>query len=143
MSKNEIEFTALPGIDFSEINGCLAIDTEHLSFNNIKTNDVVKLISSKNFIWIGRKDFIINSGGIKINPEKIEKKISSHFTNKFIISSLNDKFLGEKVAIVFEKSIPKNYNIAIESLEKYEKPKIVQVGINFKIIHGVFNCKIV
>ena len=139
LSKNEIEFTALPGIDFSEINGCLAIDTEHLSFNNIKTNDVVKLISSKNFIWIGRKDFIINSGGIKINPEKIEKKISSHFTNKFIISSLNDKVLGEKVVIVFEKSIPKNYNTAIKSLDKYEKPKIVFFLNTFPETNGKIN----
>lgn len=139
LSKNEIEFSALPGIEFSEINGCLAIDTDHLSFDTIKTNDVIKLISSKNFIWIGRKDFIINSGGIKINPEKIEKKISSNFTNKFIISSINDKFLGEKVAIVFEKSIPKNYNTVIESLLKYEKPKIVFFLNTFPETNGKIN----
>ncbi len=139
LSNNEDKFSALPGVEFLEFNNCLAINTQHLSSDLIKTNDVVTIHSSKKFSWIGRKDFIINSGGIKINPEKIEKKISSNFTNKFIISSINDKFLGEKVAIVFEKSIPKNYNTVIKSLLKYEKPKIVFFLNTFPETNGKIN----
>jgi acyl-CoA synthetase (AMP-forming)/AMP-acid ligase II len=34
-----------------------------------------------------------------------------------------DRSLGEKVIIVFEKSLPSNYDKAINSLSTYEKPK--------------------
>jgi O-succinylbenzoic acid--CoA ligase len=38
----------------------------------ILTNDIVKLISDTEFVWLGRFDNVINSGGVKINTEQIE-----------------------------------------------------------------------
>jgi len=136
LSKNEDKFSALPGVEFFESNSCLAINTKHLSFESIKTNDVVTLHSSKQFSWIGRKDFIINSGGIKINPEEIETKLAKFFSNRLIISSISDEVLGQKVVLVFEKNIPENYRESFVDLNQYEIPKNIFSIDSFPMSNG-------
>jgi len=91
---------------------CLVIDCPTLSKKKIETNDIVKLNGNK-FIFIGRKDNVINTGGIKVNPEEIEKKLSP-FLNKipFYITSLKDEILGEKVVLVTE-----NRSIKLDKLK--------------------------
>jgi O-succinylbenzoic acid--CoA ligase len=100
------------------------------------TNDVIDLISETEFVWRGREDFIINSGGIKINPEKIEKTLSGFFSTPFIVLGLPDNSLGEKLVIAFEKETPSNYSKAIEALNSFEKPKMVFNFINFKWVNN-------
>ena len=139
LSKNEDKFSALPGVKFFQFNSCLAINTQHLSSELIKTNDVVKLHSSKQFSWIGRKDFIINSGGIKINPDEIETKLAKFFSNRLIISSISDEVLGQKVVLVFEKNIPKNYRESFVDLNQYEIPKNIFSIDSFPISNGKIN----
>jgi len=136
LSKNEDKFSALPGVEFFESNSCLAINTKHLSFESIKTNDVVTLHSSKQFSWIGRKDFIINSGGIKINPEEIETKLAKFFSNRLIISSISDEVLGQKVVLVFEKNIPENYRDSFVDLNQYEIPRDIFSIDSFPMSNG-------
>ena len=99
LSKDEHEFTVLPGIKIYEKNECLLIKPGHLSVDFIQTNDVVKLKGNDKFILLGRKDFIINSGGIKLNPESIEKKLSKYYRTDFIISSVDDDELGERLVL--------------------------------------------
>jgi len=139
LSKNEHKFSALPGIEFFEFNSCLAINTQHLSSELIKTNDVVTLHSSKQFSWIGRKDFIINSGGIKINPEEIETKLVKFFSNRLIVSSISDEVLGQKVVLVFEKNIPRNYKEFFVDLNQYEIPKNIFSIDSFPTTNGKIN----
>ncbi|WP_185861057.1 AMP-binding protein [Blattabacterium cuenoti] len=83
---------------------CLGIFCQNSMNSFIQTNDIVHMISKKTFNWIGRYDNIINSGGIKIIPELIEKKISYliPYNKRFFISSIPDKILGEKIILVVE-----------------------------------------
>jgi len=81
---------------------CLVISASHLS-ENVVTNDIVELISSDAFLWKGRIDNIINSGGLKVNPEELESLIGLHLVEDFFISSIPDESLGEKVVLVVEK----------------------------------------
>ena len=71
-------------------------------------------------------DNVINSGGVKIYPETIEKKLSPFIDTSFIITSEKDKELGERLVLVIEHddddNIP-NYKNAFEALEPFEKPK--------------------
>ena len=68
-------FDALPGISFQiDDRQCLIIHVPFLK-GEIVTNDVVELLNSHQFIWKGRADFVVNSGGVKLFPEEIEKKI--------------------------------------------------------------------
>jgi len=43
---------------------------------SLKTTDVVKLQSQTSFQWLGRLDAVVNSGGIKIHPEQVEREMA-------------------------------------------------------------------
>ena len=118
-------FESIPGITFKDNMGCLEINAPFISKTPIQTNDKVQLISNTKFKWIGRSSLTINSGGIKFNPENIEKTLSNYYTQPFIISSFPDSVLGEKIVIVFEKKIPAEPKKFFNQLNKHQRPKEV------------------
>ncbi len=100
---HETYFEAMPGISFSQDRrGCLVIQAPAYSFGNLTTNDIVEIASPTEFRWIGRFDNVINSGGIKISPERLEKEIARYVDRPFYITSAKDDRWGEVPAIVFE-----------------------------------------
>ena len=68
----------------------------------IVTNDIAEIVGEGSFLIKGRVDNVINSGGLKIHPEEIEKKIRSLIKTPFIITSVRDEQLGEKVVLLIE-----------------------------------------
>ncbi len=88
----------------------------------LETHDIVE-IENEGFKWLGRSDFIINSGGIKINPEMVEEQIHQMIpSEKFIVSSIPDDELGEKLILIVEGE-PKKIELDPEKLSsKYFKP---------------------
>lgn len=100
-------FHALPGIVIrTDARGCLLIRAPFLD-NEVVTNDIVEMAGEGSFRWIGRWDNVINTGGIKINPEKIEPIIDAvmkqlFLPNRFFIGSLPDARLGQKIVLVVE-----------------------------------------
>lgn len=97
-------FVALGDVTFSrDERGCLVINAPHFSQKKIITNDIVNLISPTEFLWCGRIDNVINSGGIKIFPEEIEPIIGEVITNVrfFVTSQPSDKW-GEELVLVLE-----------------------------------------
>ena len=127
-------FTALPGVSFEiDGRGCLVVHAPYLS-SPFVTNDVVELVNQKQFNWIGRWDHIINSGGVKINPEKIETELqplmeSVGIPNRFIIAGFSDQKLGEKVCLILEGKSPseeiinKLKELMDRHIHKYEQPR--------------------
>ena len=78
-------FVALKGISLAQDDrGCLVINTPLLLEESLTTNDVVELLSPDEFTWKGRFDHVINSGGIKIFPEELEKKLNPCYKGDFI-----------------------------------------------------------
>ncbi len=123
-------FCALPGVQFRQnAEGCLVIQSEHLDNEVIETNDVVELIDEQNFIFLGRKDNVINSGGIKIFPEPIEKIIEFLFTGAYFIWKKADNVFGEKVVLYIEgKEWNESRKLSLlsymeKNLQRYEVPK--------------------
>ena len=139
LTKGENEFTTLPGIEIGKRDNCLFIKPNHLSIEMVQTNDIVQFTNKNKFLLIGRRDFIINSGGVKLNPETIEKKLSKYISADFVISSIDNSKFGEVVALVFKKNIPDNYNKAFTHLSKYEIPKEVLAIDNFPENNGKIN----
>ncbi|WP_185850167.1 AMP-binding protein [Blattabacterium cuenoti] len=93
----------------------------------VQTNDIVYLISKNSFFWKGRYDNIINSGGIKIIPELLEKRINPFipFYRRFFISSISDEVFGEKIILIIEGS-PISIKIPEQIFcgeKKFYKPK--------------------
>lgn len=105
-AKSDI-YTALPGISFTiSQRDTLTIEAPELLDAPLETNDSINLIDKTSFEWLGRADFVINSGGVKIFPELVEKEIAPHLKCPFYISSIKDDKLGEKVVIIIETDRP-------------------------------------
>lgn len=75
---------------------------------DIHTNDIIDIHDNGSFTWVGRADFIINSGGIKINPENIEvaaedamQTLGLH--NRAVLATgIPDEELGHKLVLIVE-----------------------------------------
>lgn len=90
------------------------------------TNDSPQIISPKEFHILGRVDNIINSGGIKINPEQLESILSNYLSIPYAFSSVPDEKWGEALVLVYESNnITKEQILKIvnQALSGYEKPK--------------------
>ncbi|HSD06781.1 AMP-binding protein [Flavobacterium sp.] len=129
----EEAFTTLPNVTVSvDENQCLEILAKNIRDEKIVTHDLVKLISDKQFIWLGRIDNVINSGGIKILPEQVEGKLSTLIPRRYFVAGKQDDTLGEKVVLYVEGESfdinPSVFNV----LNKYEKPKEIIFIPKFK-----------
>jgi O-succinylbenzoic acid--CoA ligase len=126
-------FTTLPNVTVSKNeNQCLEILAKNIGNEKIVTNDIVKLISDTQFIWLGRYDNVINSGGIKIMPEQVESKLSTLIPRRYFVDGVQDENLGEKV-VLFVEGEPINIDSSVfDVLDRYEKPKDIVFIPKFK-----------
>jgi O-succinylbenzoic acid--CoA ligase len=118
-------FSVLPGINVElDARGCLVIQMPEFP-EKVVTNDLVELKGSNQFRWLGRYDNVINSGGFKISPEKIEKALESIVRDRaFFVTSFLDERLGEKLVLVMEGN-PIPIDFSNLHLHPYETPKEV------------------
>lgn len=139
ITNGEQHYTALPQVSFS-INSehCLLINAPLISSTkNLETTDIVDLINETQFIWKGRADFVINSGGLKLHPELLEKKIEHLLPkNRFYFSSEVDTYLGQKLILKIEGD--SSFNILeleyklTQIMPKLEQPKAIHLITLFK-----------
>lgn len=132
-------YKALNGITFTiDSRSCLKIKAKKLLNKDITTNDIVKLISSSEFEWLGRHDHVINSAGIKLFPEKIEEKLNPYINRSFFLIGTPDEHLGEKLIILIESNNnsekqKKKILTKIEPyLEKFELPREIIILPKFR-----------
>ena len=125
-----VNYEILPDVAISkDERGCLVINAPKVSKQHVVTNDLIELISSTEFKWLGRVDTIINSGGIKLIPEQIEAKLAEIISQRFFVAGIPDVFLGEKLILVIESENNLNKEFLLKSimglknLLKYEIPK--------------------
>ncbi len=122
-------YEALNGIDFeTDERDCLVINASFLNVP-VYTNDVVDLYSSTSFSWKGRADFVVNSGGVKLYPEEIERRVAEYIPFRFFFAGVPDERFGEKLCLVMEGTPlaveEMNYlrDILRNHLDKYESPR--------------------
>ena len=129
----EKAFMVLPNVTISyDERNCLVIHAPKISEEIIQTNDLVELVSENQFVFLGRMDNVINSGGIKLIPEQIEDKLSKHIHKRFFITSKEDKELGEKLVLVIEGQKEDLEGSLFDDLDKYEKPREIIFIPKFK-----------
>lgn len=97
-------YTALPGVIFTtDRRGCLVINRKGASWSPVTTNDIVTLLSPASFVFRGRADNAIISGGLKIHPEEVEQIIAPAFDGRrFYITGIPSERWGEEPLLVVE-----------------------------------------
>lgn len=131
-------YKILPGISIGcDSRGCLTVKGKITQGDTIITNDLVDIKGKNEFVWKGRIDQVINSGGIKININLLEFKIREIFEaknlhNDFFIDHLADEKLGEKIILIVESGsseidVDMIKEVLMNQLTKYEMPKKIFV----------------
>ncbi len=139
LSKGERQYTAVGDVKFSMQGDALVVHAPHIGIEKLITTDYVDLISPTEFVWKGRSDYVINSGGIKLHPEQIEKVLSAVISVPFFVFGKPDKQLGQSLSIVFEGQVPNQVAKIIsklDTLSRYEKPKDYFVLSHFLRTNG-------
>ncbi|WP_210517432.1 AMP-binding protein [Hymenobacter terricola] len=101
-------FRVLPGIAAGQDErGCLTLRGDVTDGQLIVTNDVVRLLEGHTFEWLGRADFVINSGGVKVPAEKVELVLDVALTEigaarRCFVAGQPDARLGQAVTAFIE-----------------------------------------
>jgi O-succinylbenzoic acid--CoA ligase len=133
-------YQVLPGISVESLeNGTRITDNE--SKLEIHSTDTIQKNDNQSFKWIGRTDFVINSGGIKIQPEELEKLIQAELLISTVIIGKADLEYGEKVVLVTETALTESIQNQIKTLiesdfGKYAVPKAFIVH-SFTYLNGL------
>ena len=127
----EAPFSTLPGISV-ELNEkeCLVINMPDGSC--LVTNDIAVVYNSNEFSILGRLDNCVISGGIKIMPEELERKLGSFIAFDYCVSSVPDKKWGEKLVLVVESpndSIDSNLLRDAVGVRLRQYRKILELGV--------------
>ena len=121
--------------------GCLRVSGPMTGYEWIQTNDRVEIISDRSFRWIGRSDSIINSGGVKIQLEKVDRAVEEVLAE--MNSSVNfftwfevDERLGQKLVLFIEteRSVFEPDRLLFKlrgRVSAYEVPKHVYFATQF------------
>jgi O-succinylbenzoic acid--CoA ligase len=112
--------------------GCLIVSGTVTNSKELNTGDIVEIDAENRIHWKGRRDNVINSGGVKIIPEEIELELrvgnDELVLRNYFVTSLPDSILGEKLVLVVEGA---KMDIPMAHLSKYNKPKEVYFLDNF------------
>lgn len=117
-------YTPLEGVQVSlSEEGTLRIEAPLVCDQPLVTNDVARLYPDGNFIILGRKDNIINTGGIKIQIEEVEQSLKPILNHPFAITSLPDPKFGERIVLLYTGDALAPDSLI--SLPKYQRPKSI------------------
>jgi O-succinylbenzoic acid--CoA ligase len=115
--------------------GCLTLRGDVTDDALVVTNDRVQLLpDGHRFEWLGRADFVINSGGVKVQAEKVEQVLDVALaelgqTRRCFVSGQPDQRLGEQVtAFVEGEALPVDLEdqlreLLSQRLGRYEQPR--------------------
>ncbi len=121
-------YTLLPGIVAKpNDSSCIGLSGGWIE-GFVQTNDRVEFLNKRQFVFLGRADFVINSGGIKIDPEYWEQQVSEVFPFRWIISSRPHQASGEHLVVVAEESAGQLFSVD-EILEKINSIKYAELKV--------------
>jgi O-succinylbenzoic acid--CoA ligase len=103
-------FIPLPGVACRvDERGCLAVACPMSNDEWLQTNDMVELFADGSFVWRGRWDNVINSGGVKVQVEQVEAQLERLLPvllggacPRFFVAGLPDERLGQVVTLMLE-----------------------------------------
>ncbi|MGA0434825.1 MAG: AMP-binding protein [Flavobacteriales bacterium] len=130
----EPNFRCLPGFAVrTNSQGVLNIRTP--DGQEFITRDVVQCQDDHSFIWLGRMDDVINSGGLKIHPEAVEMGLQAIINQPFRCFGVPDADWGQVVAIrIHSEEVPHDWeeqkrfieSWSRDNLPKHHAPKVIE-----------------
>ena len=94
-------YRPFPGINLSlSEEQTLVIDAPGICPEKLYTHDVARIYPDGTFSILGRSDNIINTGGIKVQAEEVERLLTPVLQAHFAITSAPDPRLGESVVLL-------------------------------------------
>ncbi len=93
----------------------------------LETRDRVRA-EAGGFTWLGRADFVVNSGGIKLSIESIEEAVSAQLgwpLTDFFVWKRPDAVLGEELVLVHTQLTTIATTLDWSFLPPYHKPKVL------------------
>ncbi len=122
-------YTPLPGVKAGlSTEGTLCIHAPHLGIKELVTNDLATLNADGSFAILGRRDAVINSGGVKIQAEELERRLHAATGLTLIAVPRPHAELGECVALLWEGRAEDEARLltACATLPRYHRPKLMR-----------------
>ena len=105
--------------------GALIISAPAVCGTELLTNDLAVLESSGRFRILGRRDNVINSGGVKIQIEELEEMLRSVMPCPFQITAVPDEKFGEIVVMLAEGPKMEDCSSLFTHVPRHLRPKHV------------------
>ncbi len=120
-------YTPLEGVEVSlSADHTLCIYAPAVCAERLETNDIAEIFPDGTFRVIGRKDNVIDSGGVKIQIEEVEERLRPHLSFPFLITSLPDAKFGEVVVLLVQDAASDiDFERVFLALPPYWRPKRV------------------
>lgn len=121
-------YTPLSGVSISlSQEGTLCLSAPHLGIEHLETNDLAECRANGQFRILGRRDSVINSGGIKIQAEELEQQLTAATGLTLLVTPAPDAILGQCAALLWEgpAQAEQALRTAISTLPPYYRPRIV------------------
>lgn len=131
----EIPYELLDHVKMEESDR-LVLTSPDLGLYSLETNDMIEWKDARHFNWLGRLDYVINSGGLKIHPEEIENKLADCITLPYFSIGVPDDQLGEKHVVCIEGYAAVNKSVLAKVLIKNELPKEIYFFKKFDYTHS-------
>ncbi|RYY16607.1 MAG: acyl-CoA synthetase, partial [Cytophagaceae bacterium] len=137
-------YRVLPGLHLGQDErGCLTVRGDVTNDELIVTNDRIDLVDKHTFDWLGRVDFVINSGGVKVQAEKVELVLDVALaevgtSRRAFVAGRPDERLGQAITAYVEgESLPataeaKLLELLRTRLGKYEVPRAIVYMLAFE-----------
>ena len=132
-------YMPLPGVSLSLSQaGTLQITAPYLHIHHLETNDLAEIGADASFRILGRVDAVINSGGIKIQAEELERTLHRLTGLQVLALPLPHPVLGQCVALLWEGSAAAEsaLHAACDTLPKYHRPHLLKRVILPRTVSG-------
>lgn len=119
----------LPGVSLAlSPEGTLVINAPHIGVQGMETNDVAEFLPDSSFRILGRRDAVINSGGIKIQAEQVEAELRRLTGLTVLALPHPHPVLGQCIELLWEGPAESADKLseALERLPKYQRPAVVR-----------------
>ncbi len=138
----ELTYSVLPGMEVGhDQRGCLFVRGGVTDGQLVQTNDIVRFTSGDKFEWIGRADHVINSGGIKIILDLIDRQLGPILLEAGINAPFfswyePDDRLGQKLVLFLEHQGSEGVESTLKTrflkaMKRYEVPKTIHFVAQF------------